>query len=184
MPPPFPRPLLPLTLYRLFHLSARLRLRHSPTRLADDYYALLLSAPLPAPAKRIRIGWDGGGDGGRVKGDREGGKDGEGVDTAGLSGKKERVMRTGRRIERPKEPENCCMSGCVHCVWDAYREEVEGWVAGRKGGDGGMDVRDGDGDGGVEGSVESVLEGVPVGIRAFMDMEKRLGERRGKRGEG
>ncbi len=181
MPPPFPRSLL-LNTYRLFHLSARVRLRHSATLRGDDYYALLLSAPLPAPAKRIRIGGDGGGDGGRVKGDREGGKDGRDVDTAGLIGKRERDKGTERRIQRPKEPDNCCMSGCVHCVWDTYREEVEVWVAGRRGGDGGMDVRDGNG--GVEGSVERVLEGVPVGIRAFMDMEKRLGERRGKRGEG
>ena len=29
---------------------------------------------------------------------------------------------------RPDEPDNCCMSGCVHCVWDDYRDEVEGWA--------------------------------------------------------
>ncbi|KKZ63049.1 hypothetical protein EMCG_02550 [[Emmonsia] crescens] len=29
---------------------------------------------------------------------------------------------------RPHEPDNCCMSGCVHCVWDDYRDEVEGWA--------------------------------------------------------
>ena len=42
---------------------------------------------------------------------------------------------TWRRINgvaippRPEEPDNCCMSGCVHCVWDDYRSEVESWAA-------------------------------------------------------
>jgi len=30
---------------------------------------------------------------------------------------------------RPEEPDNCCMSGCVHCVWDVYREDVELWAS-------------------------------------------------------
>jgi hypothetical protein len=30
---------------------------------------------------------------------------------------------------RPTEPDNCCMSGCVNCVWDMYRDEVEEWAA-------------------------------------------------------
>lgn len=30
---------------------------------------------------------------------------------------------------RPDEPDNCCMSGCVNCVWDRYRDEMEEWVA-------------------------------------------------------
>ncbi len=29
---------------------------------------------------------------------------------------------------RPGEPDNCCMSGCVHCVWDDYRDDVEAWA--------------------------------------------------------
>ncbi|KAI1278159.1 oxidoreductase-like protein [Xylaria sp. FL0933] len=30
---------------------------------------------------------------------------------------------------RPEEPDNCCMSGCVNCVWDRYGEELEAWAA-------------------------------------------------------
>lgn len=26
---------------------------------------------------------------------------------------------------KPDEPDNCCMSGCVNCVWERYREELE-----------------------------------------------------------
>ncbi|TQV97877.1 Oxidoreductase-like protein [Cordyceps javanica] len=29
---------------------------------------------------------------------------------------------------RPEEPDNCCMSGCVNCVWELYREEMEEWT--------------------------------------------------------
>lgn len=30
---------------------------------------------------------------------------------------------------RPAEPDNCCMSGCVHCVWDDYRDDLEHWAS-------------------------------------------------------
>lgn len=30
---------------------------------------------------------------------------------------------------RPEEPDNCCMSGCVNCVWDRYRDELEEWAS-------------------------------------------------------
>ena len=29
---------------------------------------------------------------------------------------------------RPAEPDNCCMSGCAHCVWDDYRDDIEQWA--------------------------------------------------------
>lgn len=29
---------------------------------------------------------------------------------------------------KPEEPDNCCMSGCVNCVWEMYRDEMEEWA--------------------------------------------------------
>lgn len=29
---------------------------------------------------------------------------------------------------KPEEPDNCCMSGCVNCVWELYRDEMEEWA--------------------------------------------------------
>lgn len=96
------------------------------------------------------------------------------------------------------------MSGCVNCVWDAYREEVEEWAkarrrndgeeqrqaasGGRRAGSGGIGGEGGVGDGDEVGGIGGVglsgedegglFEGVPVGIREFMNTEKRLRERR------
>ncbi|KAF2097899.1 hypothetical protein NA57DRAFT_76700 [Rhizodiscina lignyota] len=30
---------------------------------------------------------------------------------------------------KPSEPDNCCMSGCVNCVWDRFRDELEEWAS-------------------------------------------------------
>lgn len=30
---------------------------------------------------------------------------------------------------KPEEPDNCCMTGCVNCVWDRFRDEMEDWVS-------------------------------------------------------
>ncbi|OQD68565.1 hypothetical protein PENDEC_c034G03780 [Penicillium decumbens] len=101
---------------------------------------------------------------------------------------------------RPEEPDNCCMSGCVHCVWDDFRDEMEDWAARvlkakAKGGieKGTMDMRtapraevnsasqsmDDDGGGSetnwaVPSQDDELFSGIPVGIREFMKTEKRL----------
>lgn len=107
---------------------------------------------------------------------------------------------------RPAEPDNCCMSGCVNCVWDLFREEVEEWAArqtrahrsevaresekarsmrGRGRRASGEKSEEADHvhgvDGGHEGvdlTQEGLFDNVPVGIREFMNTEKRLRERR------
>lgn len=101
---------------------------------------------------------------------------------------------------RPEEPDNCCMSGCVHCVWDDFRDEMEEWAArvgkakaqGRPGA-GKADLRaapraevdsasssmDDDG-GGSEtnwtalNQDDDLFANIPVGIREFMKTEKKL----------
>ncbi|KAJ5895412.1 hypothetical protein N7495_007103 [Penicillium taxi] len=105
---------------------------------------------------------------------------------------------------QPEEPDNCCMSGCVHCVWDDFRDEMEDW-AGRvatakaKGSaeNGTKDIRtvpqtevhaahqSMDDDGGASESNwpapsqdEDLFAGIPVGIREFMRTEKKLRERK------
>ena len=104
---------------------------------------------------------------------------------------------------RPQEPDNCCMSGCVHCVWDDFRDEMEQW-AGRvehakaKGAtrspvgdmlhgprpevDNASISMDDDGGGSesnwpVPDQAEDLFAGIPVGIREFMKTEKKLREK-------
>ncbi len=174
----------------------------------DDYYALLLSSPLPlntgptattgiaasdpslapdlskrtpsAPvASRIVFG-------------------------SRLAGPAARD-KEGWAETRPAEPDNCCMSGCVNCVWDAYREEVEEWAARQMERqaqvriDGGEvdrrrkeEVNSSDGDldamrgGGKYNNVdpEEVFRDLPVGIKEFIATEKRLKERESIRRDG
>ncbi|KAF1932859.1 uncharacterized protein M421DRAFT_416459 [Didymella exigua CBS 183.55] len=107
---------------------------------------------------------------------------------------------------KPSEPDNCCMSGCVNCVWDMYRDEMEEWVEqsakaraaiqGKREGAqgsgsmvaeqeppshvaGSMDV---DGGGSksnwtVGADEEKLFDDIPVGIREFMKTEKKLKQR-------
>lgn len=100
---------------------------------------------------------------------------------------------------RPEEPDNCCMSGCVHCVWDDYREAVEEWAARLEEARAKVhpsietDIRSGrrpevasaslsmDDDGGgsetnwaLPSSQDGLFADIPVGIREFMKTEKRL----------
>jgi predicted nucleic acid-binding Zn-ribbon protein len=104
---------------------------------------------------------------------------------------------------KPEEPDNCCMSGCVNCVWDRFRDELEDWATAsaeaRKAlqtqraaakaasdADGQAAMSMDDDSGGSETNWEEdtgekdLFEGVPVGIREFMKIEKRLKEQHKK----
>ncbi|ETS02564.1 hypothetical protein M419DRAFT_24727 [Trichoderma reesei RUT C-30] len=96
---------------------------------------------------------------------------------------------------RPEEPDNCCMSGCVNCVWDRYREDLEEWTAKKAEANARLRARSGtmDADGGGSETAwtaniskdlwdEEALKKVPVGIREFMKQEKRLKERHQREG--
>lgn len=98
------------------------------------------------------------------------------------------------------------MSGCVHCVWDDFRDEIEEWagrvaMAKAKGGPeaGTADMRashraevdsasismDDDGGGSETNWTaprpgDDLFANIPVGFREFMKHEKRLREKREK----
>lgn len=100
---------------------------------------------------------------------------------------------------RPEQPLNCCQSGCIHCVWDLYREDVEEYqlqrTAARKalraegrvippelGGPTKSPARTegtGANDGGEEEAPErSMIEDLSPQLQAFIQLEKDLKAKR------
>lgn len=96
------------------------------------------------------------------------------------------------------------MSGCVNCVWDAYREEVEEWAARQRqrqgqgevygteadmkskgGSDDGAGLGDLDGvAGGNMTDADEIFKDLPVGIKEFIATEKRLKESKSMHSDG
>lgn len=202
---------------RTLHTSRTLRddVRREPqAQPLGEYYADLLATPIPKPSKAHAAVPTFVQSGDETKEARAakvfGTIEGSGYERR-TSDTPDETWRTINGVPvppRPAEPDNCCMSGCVHCVWDDYRDDVEGW-AGRvheaqakaqgrgmhgspKAGMQRTEVMeasssmDEDG-GGSEGlwdgpsatsEEERLFEGIPVGIRYFMETEKRLRERK------
>jgi len=91
---------------------------------------------------------------------------------------------------KPEEPDNCCMSGCVNCVYDQYRDELEEWQLKNAEAQAALKKHEGsvDADGGGSEANWKVSEAkiakdfwddelyasLPVGIREFMKTEKQL----------
>lgn len=108
---------------------------------------------------------------------------------------------------RPTEPDNCCMSGCVNCVWDMYRDEMEEWATKSAEARARMQAQkqstkpitassvandtaslatsmDDDGGGSETNWVAGddkpdLFDDIPVGIREFMRTEKMLKQKHG-----
>ncbi|MCJ1384130.1 hypothetical protein MMC17_007246 [Xylographa soralifera] len=174
----------------------------TPSDPIDDYYSLLLSQPLsyttsatrtsPAPPKPPPVN----------------SKDANLAKARVVFGS--RLVGPARRREiesqstsiagilvppRPQEPDNCCMSGCVNCVWDLYRDDVEEWAAKSRearmkevqarGSEGSGSIDD-DGGGSetnwTQAESQDLFADVPIGIREFMRTEKLLKERHIKEG--
>lgn len=105
---------------------------------------------------------------------------------------------------QPTEPDNCCMSGCVNCVWELFREDMEEYKTKRAEAEQRLSQSAGsmDADGGGSESNwtppqgvqlkdskiakdmwdDDIFKNVPVGIREFMKQEKKLKERHEREG--
>lgn len=199
---------------RSFHATPPRGERQRPTPQAsssaeDDYYSLLLSSPLPpsVPAPETSSPPE------LPVADPPSAKPSTPPDPKDFFGSRLESPATARAQRgwaeaRPAEPDNCCMSGCVNCVWDLFREEMEEWATRqklahrmevtmesekartmrgrgkRKGSEEDSEAGVGDMDGGsgdfegMDVDQEGLFAGVPIGIREFMNTEKRLREKR------
>ncbi|EPB87223.1 hypothetical protein HMPREF1544_05945 [Mucor circinelloides 1006PhL] len=76
--------------------------------------------------------------------------------------------------EKPEPPENCCMSGCAHCVWDMYQEDMDEYAARKK------EIKKQFVDAGeplpkeLDSSSKDVVEEMDPTMKAFLEMEKKL----------
>ncbi|KAL0933818.1 oxidoreductase-like protein [Colletotrichum truncatum] len=162
------------------------------------YYESILTNPQPIPAEKPEEPPSSS----TIKQEQQG-------PLAGPAERKQRLEDLRRRSTRvagvlipprPDEPDNCCMSGCVNCVWDRFREEMEEWSAAnaeaqmklreqQKAKDGvAADTMSMDDDGGGSETNwvpkdpkiakdmwdEKLYGDIPVGIREFMKTEKKL----------
>ncbi|OJD15794.1 hypothetical protein AJ78_03974 [Emergomyces pasteurianus Ep9510] len=94
-----------------------------PTPAVDAQTQPLESTPELTPAQKMSIVF-----GTRLAGPGYSGSSGR-YDPGGRTPESTWHVINGVPIPpRPHEPDNCCMSGCVHCVWDDYRDEVEEWA--------------------------------------------------------
>ncbi|KAI8365914.1 oxidoreductase-like protein [Radiomyces spectabilis] len=90
------------------------------------------------------------------------------------------VLLKGEPIElpqKPESPENCCMSGCVHCVWDLYQEDMEDYHEKKKA----LRKRFQDAGEPIPAILQSrksvkedVEEDMDPGMKAFLEMERKL----------
>ncbi|EGV61831.1 hypothetical protein PSN45_000515 [Yamadazyma tenuis] len=113
--------------------------------------------------------------------------------------------------DKPPEPDNCCMSGCINCVWEMYRDDVKEWNEKRFEAAAKINEQGGDfiwphdfhppvqhlgeshipeefkeqkKDGSAEGRDDDTWSNVPVAIRVFAEAEKKIKARKKQREAG
>ncbi|EGW35112.1 uncharacterized protein SPAPADRAFT_58265 [Spathaspora passalidarum NRRL Y-27907] len=94
---------------------ARLKAR-TKTTFEGNYYI----DPSLTPEQRIAKVF-----GGRIKG--------EGRESSSRITRGEPKVIAGVTVPaKPDEPDNCCMSGCINCVWELFDEDIKDWNEKRK----------------------------------------------------
>lgn len=63
--------------------------------------------------------------GGRIKGEDR-------VSSSRVSMGEPRIIAGVKVPDKPQEPDNCCMSGCINCVWEIYNDDIKDWEAKRR----------------------------------------------------
>lgn len=58
--------------------------------------------------------------GGRIKGEDR-------LPTSRTMRDESQIIAGVRVSAKPIEPDNCCMSGCINCVWEIYNQDVREW---------------------------------------------------------
>ncbi|ODV81748.1 uncharacterized protein CANTADRAFT_40480, partial [Suhomyces tanzawaensis NRRL Y-17324] len=85
--------------------------KHTKTRFEGNYH---IDTTL-TPEQRIEKVF-----GGRIKGEAP-------KSSSRILRGKPRVIAGVTVPARPDEPDNCCMSGCINCVWELFEEDLKDW---------------------------------------------------------
>ena len=130
--------------------------------------------------------------GGRIKGDDR-------VSSSRLLRGEDKMIAGVKVPSKPMEPDNCCMSGCINCVWELFNDDLKDWKAKQQQAAQNLKQRGGrwpenfhapvdllapenlpkslEGNTKAHETVKSGWEEVPVLIRVFAETERRLKEK-------
>ncbi|KAI8804562.1 oxidoreductase-like protein [Cladochytrium replicatum] len=75
----------------------------------------------------------------------------------------------------PSPPTDCCMSGCVHCIWDIYQEDMDNYRKERDRRKRSSGVTSGADYGSNDGLPDRGVA-IDPGMKAFLELERKLKE--------